>query len=58
MEAYKIENRRTTFLESNEAARLYLLHLFVGASCVLSVGDLSAKTQSHFSKLVDIFYMA
>jgi len=29
---YNIENRRATFLESNEAARLYLLHLLLGKS--------------------------
>lgn len=39
---YKMENRMTIFLESNEAARLYLLHLFVGASWHLSETALSA----------------
>lgn len=29
---YKIEKRRTTFLESNDAARLHFLHLLFGVS--------------------------
>lgn len=40
---YKMENMMTIFLESNEAARLYLLHLFVGASWHLSEIALSAN---------------
>lgn len=46
--AYKIENRRTIFLESiflesNEAERLYLLHRLFGVSWALSVTDLSVR---------------
>jgi len=38
---YNIENRRATFLESNEAARLYLLHLLLGKSWSFSEIGLS-----------------
>lgn len=43
---YNIENRRATFLESNEAARLYLLHLLLGKSCSFSETALSVQVQN------------
>lgn len=42
---YNIENRRATFLEPNEAERLYLLHLLLGISCIFSVTGLSENLQ-------------
>lgn len=43
---YNIENRRATFLESNEVERLYLLHLLLGRSCNFSVTGLSVNLQN------------
>jgi len=43
---YNIENRRATFLESNEAARLYFLHLLLGKSCSFSEIGLSVKLKN------------
>ena len=44
---YNIENRRATFLESKEAARLYFLHLLLGMSCTFSATDLSVNLQHY-----------
>ena len=38
--------RSKTFLESNEAARLYLLHLLLGKSCSFSETALSVQVQN------------
>lgn len=51
-----MEKKRPTFLESNEADRLYFLHLLIDASWVLSAVDKSAAINSpdHYSFIMDL----
>lgn len=45
IKAYRMEKRKTIFLESNEAARLYLLHLLFDESWNFSVTGFSVTSK-------------